>query len=73
MSLTPHVRFHIAGGVATIELARPEKKTALTIARYDAIAEGLRIAGLDLGDFLERPFAGRDTPLSSFMLESPSR
>lgn len=79
----------MSGGVATIELARPEKKNALTIAMYQAIADGLRTAGLDpavrsilvtgqpgifcagndLVDFLERPLAGRDTPLSSFMVD----
>ncbi len=89
MSATPHVRFSVANGVATIELARPEKKNALTVAMYHAIADGLRTAGRDpsvrailltgqpgiftagndLADFLERPLAGRDTPLSSFMLE----
>jgi enoyl-CoA hydratase/carnithine racemase len=31
-------------GVATIEIARPEKKNALTIAMYDAMAQALRAA-----------------------------
>lgn len=47
MTSTPYVRFSIANGVATIELAPPEKKNALTKAMYDAIAEGVRTAGLD--------------------------
>ena len=89
MTSTPYVRFSIANGVATIELARPEKQNAITIAMYHAIAGGIRTArldagvravlltgqpgiftaGNDLGDFLERPLAGRDTPLSNFMVE----
>jgi enoyl-CoA hydratase/carnithine racemase len=32
-------------GVATIEIARPEKKNALTIAMYQAMADALRAAG----------------------------
>ncbi len=47
MTSTPYVRFSIANGVATIELARPEKKNALTIAMYHAIADGLRAARFD--------------------------
>jgi enoyl-CoA hydratase/carnithine racemase len=34
-------------GVATIEIARPEKKNALTIAMYDAMAQALRAARED--------------------------
>jgi enoyl-CoA hydratase/carnithine racemase len=34
-------------GVATIEIARPEKKNALTIAMYQAMADALRAAALD--------------------------
>jgi enoyl-CoA hydratase/carnithine racemase len=34
-------------GVATIEIARPEKKNALTIAMYQAMAEALRAAAAD--------------------------
>ncbi len=34
-------------GVATIEIARPEKKNALTIAMYAAMAEALKAAGAD--------------------------
>ena len=34
-------------GVATIEIARPEKKNALTIAMYQAMAEALDAAQAD--------------------------
>ena len=34
-------------GVATIEIARPEKKNALTIAMYQAMADALRAANAD--------------------------
>ncbi len=34
-------------GVATIEIARPEKKNALTIAMYQAMADALHTAGAD--------------------------
>lgn len=34
-------------GVATIEIARPEKKNALTIAMYQAMADALRAAAAD--------------------------
>jgi enoyl-CoA hydratase/carnithine racemase len=34
-------------GVATIEIARPEKKNALTVAMYQAMADSLRAAGDD--------------------------
>ena len=34
-------------GVATIEIARPEKKNALTVAMYQAMADALRAATAD--------------------------
>ena len=34
-------------GVATIEIARPEKKNAITVAMYDAMAEALRAANAE--------------------------
>lgn len=34
-------------GVATIEIARPEKKNALTVAMYQAMSEALRVAQAD--------------------------
>ncbi len=44
MSSTPFVRCSTAGAVTTIEIARAEKKNALTIEMYHAIAAGLRSA-----------------------------
>ena len=66
-------------GVATIEIARPEKKNALTMVMYTAMAEALRAAlitgqpgiftsGNDLEDFLQRPPQGMDSPGFQFML-----
>ena len=37
----------IAGGVATIEIARPQKKNALTIAMYDAMTDAIAAAMAD--------------------------
>lgn len=47
MTTSEFVRYSVAGGVATIELARADKKNALTIEMYHAIAAGLRSAGDD--------------------------
>lgn len=41
------IRTATLDGVYTIEIARPEKKNALTVAMYAAMAEGLRAAGAD--------------------------
>ena len=41
------VRYHVDHGVATLEFARPEKKTALTLARYAALADHLEAAAAD--------------------------
>lgn len=41
------VRYHVEHGVATLELARPEKKNALTLAMYDALAGHLEAAARD--------------------------
>ena len=41
------IKTGILNGVATIEIARPEKKNALTIAMYQAMAEALDAAGAD--------------------------
>ena len=38
----PTIRTATLNGVATIEIARPEKKNALTLAMYEAMAEALR-------------------------------
>jgi enoyl-CoA hydratase/carnithine racemase len=68
-------------GVATIEIARPDKKNALTMAMYTAMADALRAAqadaavravlvtsGNDLEDFMQRPPQGLDSPVFQFML-----
>jgi enoyl-CoA hydratase/carnithine racemase len=41
------VRTTTAEGVCTLELARPEKQNALTLAMYEALAQGLRAAEAD--------------------------
>ena len=41
------IKTAIFNGVATIEIARPEKKNALTIAMYQAMADALRAAAVD--------------------------
>ncbi|MCU0974871.1 MAG: enoyl-CoA hydratase [Steroidobacteraceae bacterium] len=41
------VRYHVDQGVATLELARPEKKNALTLAMYSALADHLEAAAGD--------------------------
>jgi enoyl-CoA hydratase/carnithine racemase len=38
------IRTHTADGVATIEIARPEKKNALTVAMYQAMADAIAAA-----------------------------
>jgi enoyl-CoA hydratase/carnithine racemase len=42
-----HIRTATADGVATIEMARPERKNALTQAMYAAMAEALTVADAD--------------------------
>jgi enoyl-CoA hydratase/carnithine racemase len=41
------IRFAVLDGVATLEIARPEKKNALTLAMYQALTDGLKAAGAD--------------------------
>lgn len=41
------IKTYTVDGVATIEIARPEKKNALTMAMYQAMAEGLEAAAAD--------------------------
>jgi enoyl-CoA hydratase/carnithine racemase len=41
------IRTGIVNGVATIEIARPEKKNALTVAMYQAMADGIHAAVAD--------------------------
>ena len=43
------IKTAIVNGVATIEIARPEKKNALTIAMYQAMADALNAAREDAG------------------------
>ncbi len=74
-------------GVLTIEIARPEKKNALTMAMYESMADALEAAvaesavravliagqpgvftsGNDLEDFMQRPPAGKDSPVWRFL------
>src|SRR3954451_8824199 len=42
-----HIKTHVLNGVATIEIARPEKKNALTMAMYDAMAQAIAAANTD--------------------------
>ena len=42
--MTHHIRSGLANGVATIEIARPEKKNALTSEMYSAMAQALKAA-----------------------------
>jgi len=42
-----HIKTHIANAVLTIELARPEKKNALTVAMYQAMTEAIHAARAD--------------------------
>ena len=41
------IRTATLNGVATIEIARPEKKNALTVAMYQAMADALNAAQAD--------------------------
>ena len=41
------IRTGVVNGVATIEIARPEKKNAITAAMYEAMAEAIAAAGDD--------------------------
>jgi enoyl-CoA hydratase/carnithine racemase len=43
--MSDHVTFTVEDGVATLRLARPEKKNALTLAMYARMAEHLEAAG----------------------------
>jgi len=47
MSGDPHIRCATLNGVATIEIARPQKKNALTAAMYQAMADAVLDAQLD--------------------------
>jgi enoyl-CoA hydratase/carnithine racemase len=41
------IKSFVLNGVATIEIARPEKKNALTVAMYEAMTDALKAAGAD--------------------------
>jgi enoyl-CoA hydratase/carnithine racemase len=41
------IKTHVLNGVATIEIARPEKKNAITAAMYQAMADALQAAHAD--------------------------
>ncbi|MCI1193167.1 enoyl-CoA hydratase-related protein [Calidifontimicrobium sp. SYSU G02091] len=43
-TVTPHIKTATLNGVATIEIARPEKKNALTQAMYTAMADAIAAA-----------------------------
>jgi hypothetical protein len=45
--MSEYVKTATLNGVATIEIARPEKKNALTVAMYQAMADALRAAAAD--------------------------
>lgn len=45
--MSQHIKTATLNGVATIEIARPEKKNALTAAMYQAMADALRAAADD--------------------------
>jgi enoyl-CoA hydratase/carnithine racemase len=45
--MSMHIKTATFNGVATIEIARPEKKNALTMVMYTAMAEALRAAQAD--------------------------
>ncbi|WOH83076.1 enoyl-CoA hydratase-related protein [Bradyrhizobium sp. BEA-2-5] len=45
--MTEHVKVEIAAGVMTLTLQRPEKKSALTGAMYNAMSQGLKQAETD--------------------------
>lgn len=47
MSMNAHIKTATLNGVATIEIARPEKKNALTAAMYQAMADAVLDAQLD--------------------------
>ncbi|HEY1130029.1 MAG TPA: enoyl-CoA hydratase-related protein, partial [Roseateles sp.] len=42
-----NIKSYTVNGVATIEIARPEKKNAITQAMYQAMADALRAADAD--------------------------
>ncbi|MEO8141999.1 MAG: enoyl-CoA hydratase-related protein, partial [Sphingomicrobium sp.] len=45
--MSEHVRVENAGGVLSIALARPERRNAITVAMYAALADALEAAAAD--------------------------
>jgi enoyl-CoA hydratase/carnithine racemase len=76
------------GAVRVVRIDRPEKKNALTLVMYEALAKaladasanaecravvlvghpGVFTAGNDIGDFLQNPPSGEDSPVFRFLL-----
>jgi enoyl-CoA hydratase/carnithine racemase len=87
MAMTEHLITEAREGVLRIELHRPQKKNAITVAMYEAMAGALERAaadasvrailihgqpevftsGNDIGDFLNLPPGGADSPVFRFL------
>jgi enoyl-CoA hydratase/carnithine racemase len=79
--MSAHIVAETTDRVARIEIARPDKKNALTLEMYQALADALVAAegdaqvravlihgaGNDLKDFLERPPHGDESPTWRFL------
>jgi enoyl-CoA hydratase/carnithine racemase len=85
--MTSHVLIEKDGPITTIRLHRPEKKNAITVAMYQAMADAVNeaerddavrvilltasgdtfTAGNDLGDFMQNPPVGPDSPVLQFL------
>lgn len=85
--MSQHILTTTHGAVVRIQINRPEKKNALTLAMYDAMSEALLAAeadpavrvilfagaescftaGNDLGDFLDNPPSGEESPVFRFL------
>ena len=63
------IRTATLNGVATIEIARPEKKNALTIAMYQAMADALRAALNNRSKLLQFGSRGRHLLETEWTLE----
>ncbi len=85
--MSQHILTETHGAVLRIQINRPDKKNALTLAMYDAMTAALLAAeadpavrvilfagadtcftaGNDLGDFLNNPPSGEDSPVFRFL------
>ena len=85
--MTSHINVTRDGGILTIRFDRAEKKNAITVAMYQAMADALVeaegddtvkvvlftaagdtfTAGNDLGDFMQKPPVGADSPVMKFL------